>query len=321
MRRFRLRRRRMATAALAPIAAIFTTTAFAEQAPPTGESARIDASSRSVPFGEQVSLRGAFPGAGRAPIQILHRATGGAAWRTVERARTDADGRYAVRVKPRRNGHWRAELTAATAPEQGAPAGEPVPASSTLDTGTGSERIDVRSRTTTTVSDRHTLAGRTVKVRGRVSPAGAERRVVVDIGSAREVTRADRAGRFEVRWEVPDTGSYGIDVEARSNRLATASRDSAGRVTAYRPAAASWYGPGLYGNPLACGGTLTPSTMGVAHRTMPCGTKLRLRHGGRTVAVRVVDRGPFAGNREFDLTAATKEALGFGDVGTVLTSK
>jgi hypothetical protein len=52
MRRFRLRRRPMAAAALAPIAAIFTTTAFAEQAPPTGESAGIDASSRSVPFGE-----------------------------------------------------------------------------------------------------------------------------------------------------------------------------------------------------------------------------------------------------------------------------
>ena len=63
MRRFRLRRRRLAAAALAPIAAIFTTTAFAEQAAPTGESARIDASSRSVPFGERVSLRGAFPGA------------------------------------------------------------------------------------------------------------------------------------------------------------------------------------------------------------------------------------------------------------------
>ena len=54
---------------------------------------------------------------------------------------------------------------------------------------------------------------------------------------------------------------------------------------------------------------------------MPCGWKLRLRDGGRTVAVRVVDRGPFAGKREFDLTAATEEALGFGDVGTVLTSK
>ena len=321
MRRFRLRRRRMAAAALAPIAAIFTTTAFAEPAPPTGESAGIDASSRSVPFGESVSLRGAFPGAGHAPIQILHRATGAAAWRPVERARTDADGRYAVRVKPHQNGQWRAELAAATAPEQGVPAGEPVPPPPAVDTGTGSERIDVRSRTTATVSDRHTLAGRTVKVRGRVSPAGAERRVVVDIGSDRQVIRAGRDGRFEVRWKVPDIGSYGIDVEARSNRLATASRESAGELTAYRPAAASWYGPGLYGNPLACGGTLTPSTMGVAHRTMPCGAKLQLRHGGNTVAVRVVDRGPFAGNREFDLTAATKEALGFGDVGTVLTSK
>jgi rare lipoprotein A len=321
MRRFRLRRRPMAAAALAPTAAIFTTTAFAEQAPPTGESAGIDASSRSVPFGEPVSLHGAFPGAGRAPIQILHRATGAGAWRTVERARTDADGRYAVRVKPRRNGHWRAELAAATAPEQGVPAGEPVPSSSAVDTGTGSERIDVRSRTTATVSDRHTLAGRTVKVRGRVRPAGAERRVVVDIGSDRQGIRAGRDGRFGVRWKVPDTGSYGIDVEARSNRLATASRYAAGKLTAYRPAAASWYGPGLYGNPLACGGTLTPWTMGVAHRTMPCGAKLQLRHGGNTVAVRVVDRGPFAGNREFDLTAATKEALGFGDVGTVLTSK
>jgi rare lipoprotein A len=224
-------------------------------------------------------------------------------------------------VTPRRNGHWRAELVAPTAPDEGAPPGEPVPTSSALDTGTGTERIDVRSRIAATVSDRHTLAGRTVKVRGRVSPAGAERRVVVGIGSAREVTRAGRDGRFDVRWQAPDTGSYRIDVAARANRLATGSSDSAGRVTAYRPAAASWYGPGLYGNPLACGGTLTPSTMGVAHRTMPCGTKLRLRHGGRTVAVRVVDRGPFAGNREFDLTAATREALGFGDVGTVLTSK
>jgi rare lipoprotein A (peptidoglycan hydrolase) len=61
--------------------------------------------------------------------------------------------------------------------------------------------------------------------------------------------------------------------------------------------------------------------MGVAHKTLPCGTKLRLRYGGRTVAVRVIDRGPFSGSREFDLTSATKQALGFPDVGTVLTSR
>ena len=49
--------------------------------------------------------------------------------------------------------------------------------------------------------------------------------------------------------------------------------------------------------------------------------ELTLRYGGRSVDVRVVDRGPFAGNREFDLTSATKQRLGFADVGTVLTSR
>jgi rare lipoprotein A (peptidoglycan hydrolase) len=72
---------------------------------------------------------------------------------------------------------------------------------------------------------------------------------------------------------------------------------------------------------MACGGTLGPSTLGVAHKTLPCGTKLRLRYGSRTVAVRVIDRGPYVGGREFDLTAATKAALGFGSTGTVLSSR
>jgi rare lipoprotein A (peptidoglycan hydrolase) len=45
-----------------------------------------------------------------------------------------------------------------------------------------------------------------------------------------------------------------------------------------------------------------------------------LRHGGRTVRVRVVDRGPYVGGREFDLTAATKQRLGFSGVGTILVA-
>jgi rare lipoprotein A len=92
-------------------------------------------------------------------------------------------------------------------------------------------------------------------------------------------------------------------------------------VTVYRPAVASWYGPGLYGNRLACGGVLTPSTIGVAHKTMPCGTKLTLRYGDRSVRVRVIDRGPFVAGREFDLTAATRNRLGFGSTGRVLSSR
>ena len=68
---------------------------------------------------------------------------------------------------------------------------------------------------------------------------------------------------------------------------------------------------------MACGGTLTPGTLGVAHRTLPCGTRLTLRYRGRSVRAAVVDRGPFAGGREFDLTAATARALGFGSLGWI----
>jgi rare lipoprotein A (peptidoglycan hydrolase) len=57
--------------------------------------------------------------------------------------------------------------------------------------------------------------------------------------------------------------------------------------------------------------------MGVANKTLPCGTLVTLRYGGRTVRVPVVDRGPYVEGREFDLTEATKEALGFAGVGEV----
>lgn len=82
----------------------------------------------------------------------------------------------------------------------------------------------------------------------------------------------------------------------------------------YHPAGASWYGGG---GSLACGGSLTSSTLGVANKTLPCGTLVSLRYHGRQVRVRVIDRGPYVAGREFDLTEATKRALGFGDVGEV----
>ena len=61
--------------------------------------------------------------------------------------------------------------------------------------------------------------------------------------------------------------------------------------------------------------------MGVAHKTLPCGSQgdASLPRADRHVPV--IDRGPYAGNREFDLTAATKAKLGFGSTGTVLTTR
>jgi rare lipoprotein A (peptidoglycan hydrolase) len=57
--------------------------------------------------------------------------------------------------------------------------------------------------------------------------------------------------------------------------------------------------------------------MGVANKTLPCGTVVFLRYQGHKVRVSVIDRGPYVAGREFDLTEATKRALGFGDTGEI----
>lgn len=76
----------------------------------------------------------------------------------------------------------------------------------------------------------------------------------------------------------------------------------------------SWYGPGFYGNGGACGmfgaNGLDPSDIGVAHRTLPCGTKVTFRYNGRTVTTTVKDRGPYVAGRIWDMTRGLCEALG-----------
>ena len=93
-----------------------------------------------------------------------------------------------------------------------------------------------------------------------------------------------------------------------------------GRLNVYRFTSASWYGPGLYGNRTGCGGTLAPGRLGVAHKWLPCGSRVTFRHRGRSVRVRVIDRGPYVGGREYDLTEATARRLRFRGHGAILTT-
>jgi rare lipoprotein A len=111
-----------------------------------------------------------------------------------------------------------------------------------------------------------------------------------------------------------------VRVRFAGDGTARPSQRRVGRLNVYRPALASWYGPGLFGNQLGCGGTLNAGTVGVAHKSLPCGTRVVLRKGSRIVRTRVIDRGPYVGAREFDLTQATKQRLGFGSTGTVLVA-
>ena len=78
--------------------------------------------------------------------------------------------------------------------------------------------------------------------------------------------------------------------------------------------------PGLYGRRTGCGGTLDAGQLGVAHKTLPCGTMVTFKRGNRSVRVPVIDRGPYVGGREYDLTAATAQRLGFEGHGAILTT-
>jgi rare lipoprotein A (RlpA)-like double-psi beta-barrel protein len=73
----------------------------------------------------------------------------------------------------------------------------------------------------------------------------------------------------------------------------------------------SWYGPGFYGRRTACGYALTQDIIGVAHRTLPCGTKVTFRNpeNGRVVTAPVIDRGPYVAGRTWDLTGGLCKAL------------
>src|SRR4029078_6060422 len=67
----------------------------------------------------------------------------------------------------------------------------------------------------------------------------------------------------------------------------------------------SWCGPGFYGKRTACGYAMTEALIGVAHRTLPCGTRVTFRNpaNGRTITVAVVDRGPYVSGPARGLTA------------------
>jgi hypothetical protein len=169
---------------------------------------------------------------------------------------------------------------------------------------------------------RNVLSGHSALARGRVWPHAGNRRVTIRLnGDKIRTVRVSDSGRFRVRWRAPGSGVYRAIAIVHRSGTADKDRSRAGRINVFRPALASYYGPGLYGGATACGGTLTPGMLGVANKTLPCGAKVTLRHRGRTLTVRVIDRGPYAGNREYDLTEATKNKLGFGSTGTVLTTR
>jgi peptidoglycan lytic transglycosylase len=311
---FRDRRGLVAAFLLLPLAALMigelTGPAQAAQASP-GEPS-LSTSDQRVRPNEKVTVRGRFRpaatqsgGVGGAepasqPVRIQFRALGSKHWRDASSTRAGKAGRFKQRLKIERSGRIRAVSADGRA--------------------TPARKIRVRSVTRASVEKRARV-GQKVTIRGHVAPAGQRRKVTIRVDGDKLRAKTNRKGRFRARWKPDDAGRSKVKVRSAGNLVAAGSKAKAGRVTVFRSAEASWYGPGLYGNGVACGGTLKPSTMGVAHKTMPCGTKLTLRYHGRQVKAKVIDRGPYIAGREFDLTEAVKNKLRMPGVAQVLVDR
>jgi rare lipoprotein A len=165
------------------------------------------------------------------------------------------------------------------------------------------------------------LLGKTMHVRGTLSGAAGqtvivERREGDGDWEQAATTTAAADGSFDAAWRTDHIGHFALRARVPSGSDSDAGATAAAAalptsdITVFRSSLATWFGPGFYGKRTACGQVMTHRLLGVAHRTLPCGTQVALLYKGRTITVPVVDRGPFAHGASYDLTSATAEALG-----------
>jgi rare lipoprotein A len=107
---------------------------------------------------------------------------------------------------------------------------------------------------------------------------------------------------------------------ASSSGGAPAPTTSTPATSASASGLATWFGPGFYGKQTACGQTLTPGVVGVANRTLPCGTLINVTYKSHSLTLPVLDRGPFGHHHaSWDLTAGAAQALGITETVRIAT--
>lgn len=140
-------------------------------------------------------------------------------------------------------------------------------------------------------------------------------------------TQVKAHGAFKARWVTNLSGRVlirALVTAPGAARVASSESSPPARITIYRPSLATYFGAGFYGKRTACGQLLTPFTLGVANRTLPCGTLVDVSYGGRHMTVPVIDRGPYANGANWDLTEATAQALEITEtarIGTLLVGR
>lgn len=281
---------------------------------------------RHVRLGAPVHVTGRLPSsAAGTTVELQSARSAHGRWRRVARTRVGARGGYSLHAAPRHSALLRAvSLSGASGPTAVAAraarsrAARPARARPRTHRSAVARIAAVQVKAAVHVARRArgVVAGHGVSVAGRLLPAAEGRSVAVQRRARhawRTVARARAGGRggFEARFR-PAAGAHGtlrvVFAGDRANGRATA---AAGVLSVYEPVTVSWYDD--YGT-TACG---FHATYGIANRSLPCGTHVRLRHGGHTVTATVDDRGPYVYGREYDLSQTTAGALGFSGVGTI----
>jgi rare lipoprotein A len=275
-------------------------------------------SPRRVNFGEAVTISGTATAADAGKRVLLQTAAlGQSSWRALGAATVGPAGTFRARVIPRRSGLLRAvqQTPAATAADR--------TASVSLARSTApspQSAVAVGARFTPARHASAVLSSRPVHVGGKLLPGVAGRRVRLQghgthgwhtLSTGRTAAR----GGYRLSFTPGDGDGQRLRMVFDGDGGNAPAVRPAGRVAVLHPALASWYSDA---GTTACG---FHAGLAVANRTLPCGTKVMLRYGSRTVTAVVDDRGPYAGGRDWDLNQNTASALGFGGVGTVWSSR
>jgi rare lipoprotein A len=320
----------IATTMLAvPASAVAFTAAGAAPGPPgdptsTGSQSplKLDVSPRRIRFGDAVTVTGVTPAAnaGRT-LRLDVAATRHSRWRTVASTQIGRDGRFRLVAALRKSGFVKVlDSTAGVV----TPAADTVPPAGTAAVpASAPQAVLVAAELRAPSRSFNVLDGQAIDVRGRLLPGLAGRPVHLqgrsghrwhELASARTGPR----GGFHVHFVAGDRagalgagGSHPLRVLFSGDRANTRSRRRIGQMAVYQQSVASWYND--------AGGTASGfhASFGVANRTLPFGTRVTFRYGGRSVTAVVDDRGPFVGGRDWDFNQNTAAALRFGGVGTV----
>jgi hypothetical protein len=297
-----------------PASALALTGAVTDTQAAQSSALQAQVSPRRLTVNHQVTVTGSAPSsqAGhRAVLQTAVHPQGH--WQTLARAQITRAGTFRIRTRLRHSGYLRVVSSQPLASAASvSPAVTATPQSSQALPVLVHAHFRVRPHTVAVLAGHRALYG------GHLVPARGARRVSLEARTGHGwqtigVARTGRGGGFRIHARA--AGGRRLRIVFAGDGLNARSIQPAGRMVVFTADMASWYNDA---GKTACG---YHAGLGVANRSLPCGTKVRFYSGGRTVTATVDDRGPYVGGRDWDLNQNTAAALGFGGVGTVWVAR